>query len=501
MKSSAEPHIEKAFFNQVVALSQAGLFLLANAKKNAIYVVHLEYGSCPALTHMDYISEFTVTMPILSFTGTSDPPDDQIVKIYCVQTQAIQQYALELCQCIPPPLEITGLEKLDLSVSRDTTNTEGFDAFNSSGNKPSELSLYGSVPKPSTQVSSSENLTAVRYPPSPHSIEANAAQEFASTASDADMLCVAAPPPHPPSPRLSRKPSGFHSPASIFEPTSQLGDHVGNQLSVDYPVDRQMDTARANLSDMHFSEDGSRNDEKKVVSDEKSSACNPPIIFKHPTHLVTPSEILMAAPSSETSNVTEGKSEGEVNIRDVVVNNDLRNAELEVQVVGETRSSQNNEFGSLGDSQNRISENRERFFCSQASDLGIRECSAISRDAYIVDESQQANGVAASGSLVQPNVGEEEIHDSRKHLSGKGLDSAMPSTYLQSPAPGAKGKKHKAKNSQASANSTPSSSAFNSADSSTEQGGNSNLPSTGAAFPQVVAMQETLNQVIAYRKN
>lgn len=509
LKCSAETQIEEAFFNQVVALSQTGLFLLANAKRNAIYAIHLEYGSCPAATHMDYIAEFTVTMPILSFTGTSDPPDEHIVKIYCVQTQAIQQYALELCQCIPPPLENTGLEKLESSVSRDAINIEGFDTFDPSGNKPSETPLYDSVPKSSTQVGTSENSTATRYSSSPHSVEANSAQEFntlnidsksaptalASAASDADIVCVASPPPLPPSPRLSRKPSGFN-PANSFEPTTQLGDHIGNQLVVDYPVDRQMDTARANLPDMHSSEDGSRNDDKKIVSDEKSSARNPPIIFKHPTHLVTPSEILMAASSSETTNVTEGKSEGEVNIQDVVVNNEVRNTMVEVKVVGETRSSQNNEFDSLGDSENRNSENRERFFCSQASDLGIQ----MARDAYIVDESRQADGIGASGSLVQPNVSEEEIHDSRKDQSGKVLESDLPSTYLQSPAPGAKGKKHKGKSSQASAHSSPSSSAFNSADSSNEQGGNSNLPSTGTAFPQIVAMQEMLNQVLTTQK-
>ncbi|XP_022752987.1 enhancer of mRNA-decapping protein 4-like isoform X2 [Durio zibethinus] len=517
LKSSAEPQIEEAFFNQVVALSQEGLFLLANAKRNAIYAVHLEYGSCPAATRMDYIAEFTVTMPILSFTGTSDPPDEHIIKIYCVQTQAIQQYALELCQCIPPLLENTGLEKLDSIFSRDATNTEHFDPFDPSGNKPSELHLYGSVAKPSTQLSSSENSTAARYPSSHHSIEANTAQEFntlnidskfapaalASTTSDADIVCVASAPPLPPSPRLSRKPSGFHSPQNIFEPTSLLSDHVGNQLVVDYPVDRQMGIVRTNLSDMHSSEDGSRNDEKKITSDEKSSVCSLPIIFKHPTHLVTPSEILMAASSSETTNVTEGKSEGEVNIQDVVVNNDVCNAEVEVKVVGETISSHYNEFGSHGDSQNRNLESRERFFCSQASDLGIqmaRECCAISRDAYIVNESQQADGVCSSGSLVQPNVGEEEIHDSRKDLSGKVLESAMPSTYLQSPAPGAKGKKHKGKSSQASGHSSPSSSAFYSADSSTEPGGNSNLPSMDAALPLLVAMQKMLNQLVTGQK-
>ncbi|XVF33839.1 hypothetical protein REPUB_Repub18cG0006100 [Reevesia pubescens] len=513
LKSSAERQIEEAFFNQVVALSQAGLFLLANAKRNAIYAVHLEYGSCPAATHMDYISEFTVTMPILSFTGTSDPPDEHIVKIYCVQTQAIQQYALELCQCIPPLLEKTGLEKSNSSVSCDATNAEGFDAFDLSGNKPSELPLYGSVPKPSTQVSSSENSTAVSYPSSPHSLEANTTQEFnpldidpksapaalASTASDAGIACLASPPPLPPSPRLSRKPSGFHSPANSFEPTSQLGDHVGNQLVPDYPVDRQMDTVRANLSDMHSSEDGSRNDEKKIVSDERS----PSIIFKHPTHLVTPSEILKSATSSETTNVTEGKSEGDLNIHDVVVNSDVRKAEVEVKVVNETRSSQNNEFGSHGDSQSRNLENRERFFCSQASDLGIqmvRECCAISRDAYVVDESRQADSVGASGSIMQPNVGEEEIHDLRKDLSGNVLESAMPSTYVQSPAAGGKGKKHKGKSSQVSGHSSLSSSAFNSADSSIEPGGNSNLPSMDAAFAQIMAMQEILNQLLTTQK-
>ncbi|XP_022716655.1 enhancer of mRNA-decapping protein 4-like isoform X2 [Durio zibethinus] len=515
LKSSAEPQIEEAFFNQVVALSQAGLFLLANAKRNAIYAVHLEYGSCPATTCMDYIAEFTVTMPMLSFTWGSDLPDEHIVKIYCVQTQAIQQYDLELCQCIPLPLENTGLEKSDSSFSHDATNIEGFDAFGPSVNNPSELPFYGSFPKPSTQVSSSENSKTAWYPSSPHSIEASTVQEFntsnidsisapaalASTASDADIVCVASPPPHPPSPRLSRKPSGFHSLANSFEPTSQLGDHVRNQLVTEYPVDRQMNTFRANLSAMHSSEDGLRNDEKKIISNEKSSACNPPIIFKHPTHLVTPSEILMSASSSETTNVIEGKSEGGVNIQDAVINNDMHNAKVEVKVMGEARSSQNNEFGSHGGYQNQNFENRERFFCSQASDLGIqmaRECCAISRDAYIVDKSQLSDGVGASGSLVQPNVGEEKIHDSRKDLSEKLLESAIPSSYMQSPASATKGKKHKGKSSQASAHSSPSSSAFNSADSYTERGGK--IPLTGAAFPQIVAMQEMLNQLIATQK-
>ena len=144
LKSSSEPRVEEAFFNQVIALSQAGLLLLANAKKNAIYAVHLEFGPDPAATRMDYIAEFTVTMPILSFTGTIiSPRGEQIVQVYCVQTLAIQQYALELSKCLPPPLDNVGLEKSDSNISRDATGAEGY-ALDPSGSKPTEVLLANS---------------------------------------------------------------------------------------------------------------------------------------------------------------------------------------------------------------------------------------------------------------------------------------------------------------------------------------------------------------------
>uniref|UniRef100_A0A6N2LYE1 Uncharacterized protein n=1 Tax=Salix viminalis TaxID=40686 RepID=A0A6N2LYE1_SALVM len=90
-KSSAKPRAEEAFFNQEVALSQRGLISPTNAKKNVIYVVHLDYGPNPASTRLDYISEFNVTMPILSLTRTSDVVHGKsVAQVYCVQTQAIQ---------------------------------------------------------------------------------------------------------------------------------------------------------------------------------------------------------------------------------------------------------------------------------------------------------------------------------------------------------------------------------------------------------------------------
>jgi enhancer of mRNA-decapping protein 4 len=116
--SSLEHKHEEAFFNQVAVLPQASLILLANAKKNAIYAVHVEYGPDPASTRLDYIADFTVAMPILSLTGTygSQPDGEQVVQVYCVQTMAIQQYGLELSLCLPPTADNTGLGR-DLALS------------------------------------------------------------------------------------------------------------------------------------------------------------------------------------------------------------------------------------------------------------------------------------------------------------------------------------------------------------------------------------------------
>ncbi|KAL2636093.1 hypothetical protein R1flu_007572 [Riccia fluitans] len=118
LKSSAsEGRLDKAFFNQVLVVPRASLILLANAKKNAIYVVHFEFGSTAAATRMDYLAEFSVTMPILSLTATSEGVSDGegTVQVYCVQTQAIQQYALDLCQCLPPPEE----PSIDIAATLD----------------------------------------------------------------------------------------------------------------------------------------------------------------------------------------------------------------------------------------------------------------------------------------------------------------------------------------------------------------------------------------------
>ncbi|KAK6154505.1 hypothetical protein DH2020_008753 [Rehmannia glutinosa] len=505
---SSEARLEEAFFNQVVALSQAGLLLLANAKRNAIYAVHLEYGPNPEATRMDYIAEFTVTMPILSFTGTSEllPHGEQIVQVYCVQTQAIQQYALDLSQCLPPPVGNVMYEKSDSSASLDVASAEGLPDIEPSSSKQAELSISSSAPKLSIHESGLESTSTVRYPVSPAPAESPTPQEFASSSSETKLVPLsevvngsdissATSPPLPLSPRLSKTLSGFRSQLSSHGPL--INDRGSEPKVVEYSVDRQMDVSHTNLSDVASLDDDSRNDDNKLSQDD-SMAVNQPIKFKHPTHLVTPSEILMANSASEVSHPNDPKSDVELNIQDVVISNDTRNVEVEVKVVGETRFSQSNDIGSRQDLK---TENKEKTFCSQASDLGIemaRECRALSPETYIVEEARQLNGTGETETIAQPST-VEEVHESVKDVSRKVIDSTTPMPAQQQPAPIAKGKKQKGKNAQGSGSSSPSPSTFNSTDSSYEPGVSSSTP-IESAFPQIFSMQEMLNQLVSMQK-
>lgn len=438
LKSSSQSRVEDAFFNQVVALSQAGLLLLANAKKNAIYVVHLEYGPNPEATHMDYIAEFTVTMPILSFTGTSDllPHGEQIVQVYCVQTQAIQQYALDLSQCLPPPIDNIAYEKQDSStVSRDAPSTEGLEPSRSKADTSLDVSVpISNVASVSRQPSSSPLTEAfIESPP------------------------VASTP-------LSRKLSDLKSPTG--------GHESGEPKVIDYSVDKQVDNSLAT---------GSVSDESRVSKEDSTK-------FKHPTHLVTPAE-LMATSSSEINHVPEQKNaDVDLNVQDVVSNSDSQNVELEVKVVGETGKSQNVE---------PVSQGEVHGFASQASDFGLemsKDGRVVPGEAYIVNESKQIDG---SG---QPSGGQNDFQDAKIDVS-VAAETSIPVT-LDSPAhtSSTKGKKQKGKHAQGSNPSSPSPSVFNSTDSSNEPGVSSSVPNGESILSQLHSLQETITQVLMNQK-
>ncbi|KAJ4975852.1 hypothetical protein NE237_000958 [Protea cynaroides] len=517
LRSSEEPRVDEAFFNQVVALPRAGLILLANAKKNAIYAIHIEYGPNPISTRLDYIAEFTVTMPILSLTGTSDyiSEGEHVVQVYCVQTQAIQQYALDLSQCFPPPLENMGLEKSESSVSHALdASSDGLASSEPSNlGMSTEMPVGNAAPKPTVLVSSSESVPAARYPVISDSAEVPSLHELVTSSieskpsallpetSDADNIHALSP-PLPLSPRLSGKLSGFRTPSNCFEPGSQLGDR-GSDLSVhDYSVDRRVDNVLTNLPDIPSLDESSRKDEGKVRQNDITVIPNPPVMFKHPTHLVTPSEIFsMAVPSPDNSQVSQGMKRGEAKVQDVVVNNDIESIEVEVKVVGETGSGQNDEFDPQKEPRILLTEKNEKSFSSQASDLSMdmaRDCC----ETFGVEETRQVDESCITEVVdrLPPNAGEEEIQDSSKESRGKVSESTVATTVPQAPAPATKGKKQKSKNSQVSGPSSPSPSPFNSTDSSIEPGSSSGVPSTEVAFAQIMTMQETLNQLMAMQR-
>ncbi|XP_018488435.2 enhancer of mRNA-decapping protein 4 [Raphanus sativus] len=477
LKSSIEPRVEEAFFNQVIALSEAGLLLLANAKRNAIYAVHLDYGSSPADTRMDYLSEFTVTMPILSFVGTNDPPEEPMVKVYCVQTQAIQQYTLDLCLCLPPPTEENvGLEKSDSSVSREANLVEGMSK--SSGMKLTDLPSVDSVPKPSILVNRSKGAITSSYPAgsapgetsAPVTVPSSGEPRTSGLLSDTSATGseYATSPQIPPSPRLSSKLSGYQTPVDVIEPI--LPPH---QLGGQGPSEYSVAVGEKNL------EESSRSKDKDVTPDDDVSGMrSPQAFFKHPTHLVTPSEFLMRMSSTEGSITTEEKRDRDANIQDV--NIDSRDTEVEVKEVGESSSTQNGEINYNDETEHRTSVNKEKIFYSQTSNLSTE----MARDCYPSTEPDESNAYEQSV-LAGDNL------DSRD-VSGKLLESVSSIGLPQSAATNSKGKKQKTKTSQNPGLSSTSSNVANLADTYNEQTQSSSQP--------ILAFQETMNQIMVSQK-
>ncbi|KAI4296086.1 hypothetical protein L6164_036075 [Bauhinia variegata] len=495
IRSSSEAKPEDAFFNQVVALPRAGLYLLANAKKNTIYAVHIEYGPNPTATRMDYIAEFTVTMPILSLTGTSDnlPDGEHIVQVYCVQTQAIQQYALSLSQCLPPPLDSVELEKTEPNRSRAIESFDGSSILDAGNVQHVHSSISENVPMGSHPV----NLTSSEISSLPEVSTSDTEtkhNEFGSN-NGAEQINATSPSPPPLSPRLSKKSSGFKSPSNNLDTTLTSANHSNDQTYVDCSAERRMESEKDNISDVPPSSDSLGKNDKAVLGDV-SVVSNPPTIFKHPTHLVTPSEIFStAALSSDNSQASQSMDAAESKVQDVV-HNETENVEVEVKVVGETGSNQENVAKDKG-SQTTVSEKKEKLFYSQASDLGIQ----MARETYSIEGIRQADNMNSVGAPDQiHNPVEEDAQDISKAVPVNISESTTAVVASQPAAPAMKVKKQKGKTSLASGTSSPSPSAFNSTDSSNDQGDNSGGSSMEAALPQLLTMQETLGQLISMHK-
>ena len=108
----------------------ARLVLVSNLKKQAVYAVH--YAET-ASRGFDYVAEFSTTMPVLSFTARrEDAADDAAaagpggaLQLYCMQTQAIQQYALAVDRCRPEACDDDeAAEEADLSEEEEESESE-----------------------------------------------------------------------------------------------------------------------------------------------------------------------------------------------------------------------------------------------------------------------------------------------------------------------------------------------------------------------------------------
>jgi hypothetical protein len=420
------------------------------------------------------------------------------------------------------------------------------------------------------------------------------------------------------SPKLSRSLSGLQSPANITDPNVQLSGHAGDQPVSDHSVDRRIETVKENVTDTSTG-DNLNKGEKNIEQTGIAMVSEPPVMFKHPTHLITPSEILSRGAASENSQTTQGLNVGEAKIQDVLVNNDTENVEVEVKVVeetpgsgtvpvssskekpdrltiskstssrlkkkreefllkadlagttylhgaykgpeekkenvissevtestspilkqtpadalqvdsvaseknkgepddwedaadmsilkldgdgelsrGESGANQNNDFDLPIESHTPVAEKKEKPFYSQASDLGIQMARDCHVEAYSVGAIRQANEGSITEVLDRNPSGVDEEQHITEDVRAKSGEAETSVAVLQSPAPApaTKGKKQKGKSSQVSVPSSPSPSPFNSTGSSNEPGCTSGAQSSDAALPQILDMQDTLDQVI-----
>ncbi|KAF6142276.1 hypothetical protein GIB67_039983 [Kingdonia uniflora] len=465
LKSDTVSQVETAFFNQVVALPDAGLVLLANAKKNAIYAVHIEYGPNPATTRMNYLAVFTVTMPILSLVATRDylPQRERTVQVYCVQTRSIQEYALYLSQCLPPAVETVWPETAQSNVSffSDTFGPDDLASVESL-----QVSSYTEMPPASTGIT--EVLRIRDLTP-----ESTNATKNASVASL----------PLPSSPRVSlTKLSSFKRPcpSNCNKLDTQLSDHhVGNQPVNEYSIDGRVHKDPTSLSYYPSLDGSSTNDEKKVVENSICILPNPSITFKHPTHLITPSEILSTVTSSsEDTLVMQGTKEGEPKtVKDVEFNSDVGGVKIDLKVVGETGFCQNDDV------------HYQRHTYSLHGFVGMaKESYASSTSETFISKIPQ----------ISPDV-EEEIPEFSIEVPEKVSELATIAMGSQTMV-AALGGEHNLKSFQVSGASSAFPSLLGSRDSFNGTGTSSRTSSKEAAFSQIYSMQDTLNQLMSIQK-
>ncbi|KAM0850199.1 hypothetical protein ACQ4PT_053228 [Festuca glaucescens] len=471
--SSLEPKVEEAFFNQVAVLPQANIILLANAKKNAIYAVHVEYGPDPASTRLDYIADFTVAMPILSLTGTHESQSDgeHVVQVYCVQTMAIQQYGLELSLCSPPTSDTIGLGR-DPAISRvHDTPLEVVGAESSTGTSFADSYTVGASSKQSTFDQTTEFDHKPSAPPLTHT-EGDGSVHLPSAplASNTDLTGSG--------PSLGSRDKD----QSAFDlPTNRSTEPVALTRQ-DTPMPKPLPLTR---QDTPMPKDTFGKDELRDSHSDIKLLPNPRMMFKvggNATHLITPSEIISGALSTAESNQVS-KSDG-AKIQDGSVSSP-RITEVEAKHVDESKSGQELEAIKEAQAVCESSEKAQNLFEQTVEMVSKR---SVTTDKYSVEESRPS-----SDRLVPDHTGAagENVLNKSVEMPGRSDNSSV--SREQSSA------KEKVLHLQASGQSSPSTSAFNSIESSHEPVSSAYPPIDSSS--EVADMQSMLQQLITMQKD
>lgn len=98
--TNTEESSNPTFFNHMDVQADTGLLVLANSRQLALYTLH--FNGVDDTLRFDYLADFSVSQPIMSFTiqfdRTGDPP---ALHLYCTQPMAIQNYTLNPALCRP----------------------------------------------------------------------------------------------------------------------------------------------------------------------------------------------------------------------------------------------------------------------------------------------------------------------------------------------------------------------------------------------------------------
>ncbi|KAK3158952.1 hypothetical protein QOZ80_2AG0143850 [Eleusine coracana subsp. coracana] len=462
--SSLEPRVEEAFFNQVAVLPQASLILLANAKKNAIYAVHVEYGPDPASTRLDYIADFTVTMPILSLTGTHESQSDgeKVVQVYCVQTMAIQQYGLELSLCSPPTADTTGFVR-DPVISRVCESPlEAVGTESSTGTSFTESYSVSASTGPSTVDPSTEFDPKPSAPPLAYS-------EAASSM-------------HLPSAPVASK---MDLPVSGATP----GNRDMDQPVFDYTPDRnaERDALKRQDTPMPIRRDILGKDAPRDSYSDVPMLPNPRLMFGgNTTHLVTPSEIISGNLSSAENNDVPSSDGGKV--QDISTSSS-HNAEVEQKHIDESKPNQSSPLEAVKETQ-IVCKNAGKTQSSSEQTVEMISERSVTTDKYSVEESRlpsdrpiSEHTAAADDNILKKSL---EIPEKTDHSSASREQSSLYS------------KEERVLHPQTSGQPSPPVSGFNSTE--------AHEPLTSAyppidSFPEVAATQGMLQQLIGMQKD